>query len=478
MKKLFTLFLALAATTSLFAAGTKIGDLYYDLWESDLTATVRYNTSTDANYNYLTTVNIPATITYNNKTYAVTAIGEYAFRNASTITQIVIGDSIKSIGDRAFENCSKLTKVTLKCDKFVSKSFKRDANIGAIFGEQVTDYVIGDGVKTIGTYAFADCANMQRITISNTVTDIKSIAFYACTGLTKVSLPNSVTYVGQEVFRFCDNLTAPVYNKHVYAYMPPKICPESVTIQEGITLIATHAFRDCKALKSVTLPQSLQELGMYAFGICTNLTTINFPNNIRSVGFNAFCESGISTPLYNEYIYAYMPPSLMVASVSIPEGIQVIAGGAFSECTELQNADIPNSVTHINQYAFYNSGLKRVSIGKNVKWFESYTFSNCSRLEEIYNFAVTPQNITASDFGGTNAVDKTKCKLYVPEASVEAYKAANVWKDFGDNIIGMDEGIEEVLANPETNGRKVIIDGQVYILNNGKAFTLQGQELK
>ena len=343
------------------------------------------------------------------------------------------------------------------------------------------EYIIGDGVKSIGVEAFFRCTNMKRVSIPGSVWIIMANAFYGCSGLTQVALPNSVTSVGSGAFLNCSNLTAPVYNEHVYAYMPPKICPESVTIPEGITLIAGNAFSK-GALKSVTLPESLKEIGGGAFYQCTNLTNINFPNNIRSINPHAFTETGISTPLYNEYIYAYMPPSLLVTSVSIPEGIQVIAPTAFNRCSELQSVEVPNSVKKIGNLAFLRSGVKHISIGKNVSSIGTDAFFGCSHLGEIYNCATTPQSVVPHDFDGDAghpAVDKTTCKLYVPFESLDAYKAANGWKDF-TNIIGFDpnEGIEEVLANPEANGRKVLLDGQVLILRGDKTYTLTGQQLK
>ena len=505
MKKLFTLLFAFMATTNVFAS-VQIGSLYYTLNDAEGTAYVDEDPASILPYKSLTNVVIPNTVNYSNKTYKVTAIGNNAFNGATNITSVIIPDNVTIIGDAAFNGCiklasvilgqgietigtaaftgcSKLTNVTLMCDKIVGNTYKGDANIGHIFGEQVTDFVIGDGVKTIGNRAFYGCANMKNITISNSVTSIKEGAFYGCSGLTKVVLPNSVTNVGAGVFYNCSNLTAPVYNEHVYAYMPPKICPESVTIPEGITLIAGDAFYKLEALKSVTFPESLKEIGTAAFYRCTNLTNINFPNNIHTIDYDAFIGTGISTPLYNDYIYAYMPPSLMVASVSIPEGIQEIAPTAFNKCSELQSVEVPNSVKKIGSMAFLRSGVKYVSIGKNVSKIGTDAFFGCSHLEEIYNYAVTPQNIYyntvfAGD-GANPAVDKTKCKLYVPFESLDAYKAANGWKEF-TNIIGFDpnEGIEEVLANPETNGRKVLVDGQVLILNNGKAFSLQGTQVK
>ena len=505
MRKLFTLFLALAAMTNVFAS-VQIGSLYYTLNDAEETAYVDEDPASILPYKSLTSVIIPTTVTYNSKTYKVTAIGNNAFNGATNITSLVVSDNvtiignaafngciklasvilgqgIETIGTAAFTGCSKLTNVTLMCDKIFKKTYKSDANIGTIFGEQVTDYTIGDGVKTIGSYAFGGCTNIKNITISNSVTSVYDYAFNGCSGLTQVSLPNSVTYVGYFVFANCSNLTAPVYNEHVYAYMPKSICPESVTIPEGITLIASGAFNGRNVLKSVTLPESLEEIGWAAFLGCTNLTTINFPNNIRRMDSDAFRGTGISTPLYNDYIYAYMPPSLLVSSVSIPEGIQEIARTAFYMCSELQSVEIPHSVTKIGGYAFKCSGVKYVSIGKNVSSIGSDAFFGCNHLEEIYNYATTPLIINANVFDGNAdypAVDKTTCKLYVPVESVDAYKAADVWKDF-TNIIGIKD--PQGINTPSLQGRsgeasKFIRDGQLLIEKDGKTYTATGVEIK
>ena len=65
------------------------------------------------NYSGLTTANIPASVTYSGKTYSVTSIGDYAFRDCSGLTSVTIPNSVTSIGSWAFYNCSGLTSVTI-----------------------------------------------------------------------------------------------------------------------------------------------------------------------------------------------------------------------------------------------------------------------------------------------------------------------------------------------------------------------------
>ena len=90
--KLISILIALVAGVgTIFANGTKIGDLYYNLNTENLTAQVTYEKlvvldgssyTTD-----LTSVNIPAQVTYNNQTYTVTGIGGIAFQGCTSITE-------------------------------------------------------------------------------------------------------------------------------------------------------------------------------------------------------------------------------------------------------------------------------------------------------------------------------------------------------------------------------------------------------
>ena len=86
--------------------------------------------------------------------------------------------------------------------------------------------IIGDGVTTIGEFAFNDCSALTSVNILNSVTTIKMQAFSNCSALTSVNIPNSVTTIGN------------------------------------------YAFADCSALTSVTIPKSVTEIGDYAFIFC------------------------------------------------------------------------------------------------------------------------------------------------------------------------------------------------------------------
>ena len=124
------------------------------------------------------TVNIPSAVTYNNNTYSVTAIGDYAFIVCTSLTSVTIPNSITSIGQGAFFGCSGLTSIS-----------------------------IPNSVTSIGAEAFRSCSFVS-VTIPNSVTSIGSHAFITCRNLTSVTIPNSVTSIDKYTFWGCSGLTS------------------------------------------------------------------------------------------------------------------------------------------------------------------------------------------------------------------------------------------------------------------------------
>jgi len=343
--KLFTLLLAVAASVETMFAWdyerVQIGDLYYNLDATNQTAEV---TSQISHYPYwsttITTAIIPASVTYNSVSYSVTSIGESAFAGCDGLTSISIPNSVTSIGYQAFSSCAGLP--------VIDNTRYADTYLVEAVDKTLSTYTIKEGTKWIGDGAFSGCTGLTSIEIPNSVTSIGGIAFSGCTGLTSVTIPNSVTSIGGYAFFGCSSLTSPVFNAHMFVYMPTSYSG-AYTIPNGIESIAGGAFSSCSGLTSVTIPNSVTSIGGSAFSGCTGLTSVTIPNSVTSIGGYAFFGcSGLT-------------------SVTIPNSVTSIGGYAFYMCDGLTSISIPNSVTSIGERAFAGcDGLTSISIPNSV----------------------------------------------------------------------------------------------------------------
>ena len=143
-----------------------------------------------------------------------------------------------------------------------------------------------------------------------------------------------------------------------------------------------------------------------------------------------------------------------MTSVTIPNSVTSIGGSAFGDCTGLTSVVIGNSVTKIGEWAFLG----------------------CTGLTSITCEASTPPECESDVF---YKVDKS-IPLYVPEESVEEYKAAFQWEDFGDNIqpIQAATALDEIQESSDTEVLKFINNGQLLIEKNGKLYDITGALVK
>ena len=285
---------------------------------------------------------------------------------------------------------------------------------GAIIIPETVKTVITYRVVGIGDAAFLGCTSLTSITIPNSVTNIGISAFYGCSSLLSISIPNNVTNIDNNAFRGCTSLTSVTIPNSVmsigdYAFYG---CTglTSITIPNRVTYIGEYTFKGCTSLTSVTIGESVSEIGKSAFESCTSLTSVVW-NAIHCVNFiipDAPFPNSVTSFTFGEkveHVPAYLCYDMSVlASITIPNSVTSIGGGAFSGCSSLTSVTIPNSVTSIGTYAFQGcSSLSSVTIPNNVTSIEAGAFSGCSSLTSV----TIPNSVTSigsSAFSGCSSL--------------------------------------------------------------------------
>ena len=408
--KLFSLFVALFATTCLRAYDFKSGDLYYNITSNVQPYTVEVAYDYYNRYD-MTSVTVPSTVNYNGITYAVTSIGDYAFYNCSALTSVTIGESVTNIRYSAFADCSSLTSVT-----------------------------IGESVTNIGNSAFSSCSALTSVTIGESVTNIGNWAFNGCSSLTSITIPNSVTSIGNHAFSGCSSLTKTNYTGDVAGW-----CGIKLENSDSNPMYYSHNFYiNDQEIKDLVIPNTVDSIHNYAFYNCSSLASVTIPNSVTSIGYDAFYNCCFLKKDFinnssldaeeNNYWGALVGDTdvdgLIISgttvvwgkknltTVTIPNYITVIGERAFNNCSSLTSVTIPNSVTNIGSSAFSGcSALTKTNYTGDVASWCDIKFENSSSNPMYYsqNFYINDQEI--KDVVIPNTVDSIhnyafyKCSL-------------------------------------------------------------------
>ena len=338
-----------------------------------------------------------------------------------------------------------------RCKIFYSASAKVEPYRTDVFGANIEsnewDSTTGKGVitfdgevTTIGVCAFYFRSDLTSITIPDSVTKIGDSAFTYCSGLTSVSIPNSVTTI--ERTAFCNSGLI------------------SVTIPYSVTKIEQNAFQNCHWLTSVyckaTTPPSL---GGYAFDDTATDLMIYVPTESVSA-----YKSASDWSRYNTYIVEndFENNEIVPDTPEAPANNEIWYTAAMKIEPYRQNAfnatiksnewdsttgkgviTFDGEVTKIGSSAFYNRGITSVTIPESVTEIGDSAFNYCSRLTSVFCRATTPPIFGSSMFGYYDEDEEGYCdelngRIYVPSASVKAYRNAWGWAGYADNIVGYD----------------------------------------
>ena len=366
------------------------------------------------------------------------------------LEKIVVSKNVEVLPDNLFYNCTPKTiefeerpadsQLYLgKMDYSTTRSKLTSLTLPngkiSLGGEALRSFklplVILGEITSMGGSALSGCTDLTSVRLSDELTEIPGGAFSGCTGMTSINIPNNVKTIGDGAFSDCSGLT-------------------SITIGSSVTSIGERAFSDCKMLEAV----HISDIAAWC--------RITFEGSEIS---DYLAQNRSANPLFHAH-HLYLNNE-EIKDLVIPDGITSIGNYAFYNCTELSSVTIPESITSIGIAAFYGcSGLTELHISDIPAWCNisfqgsqvtSPSFSNplyyAHHLylndEEIKDLII-PESVTSIGnyaFCGCSALTNvisyitepmeligtfggTKATLYVPSGTRPTYLNTEGWKVF------------------------------------------------
>jgi hypothetical protein len=393
----------------------------------------------------------------------VAGSGTGVFDGCSSLESIVLPDSVTSIGGRAFIGCSALRRVNIP-DSVTSighRAFHALLNLEGIS--------IPESVTSVGELAFYKVPNNFELSMPNRTGEFTCRGGFARSGITKINNLGNTTSIGGYssieypmgqgigVFSLCLSLTDVI--------LPPTL-----------TVLNDGCFYGCANLVNMPLPEGMITLGSQVLQGCTKLVIPSLPKSLTTIGAHNFYKNmnlpdDIDLPNLTSMASAFMRTNIRrilnlgkitttshsTVEYATPNGI-----GPFAYCVNLIYAELPETLGHLCHGMFYG----------------------CTSLEAIVLRNTTPPTLGSGVFTNTN-----NCPIYVPDESVEAYKAASGWSAYASRIYPMsdlewaemgnvltfeDPAVEAIaLDNWDTDGDGVLSKDEVKAVNTiGTLFKL------
>ena len=371
---------------------------------------------------------------------SVAHIGGYAFIECN-ITSISIPESVVSIDPGAFQFCTNLVSVNIpeSVTELGACAFCRTA---------LTSITIPSSVTEIGEGVFGECYSLASITIPESVEHIESNAFHSCWSLSSIVVEEGnrfydsrngcnaiIETASNNLMLGCLTTIIPSSVTSIGSYAFSGYDITSITIPESVTLISAGAFGSCTNLASVNIPESVTEIGAGAFDH-TALTSIIIPSSVTSIGRGVFFGCSNLTSIVvdkDNKVYDSRDNCNGIIETStgtliqgcqttlIPNSVTCIGEWAFYQCGSPASIILPESVTNIDDEAFFGCGnLTAVTIPNSVTSIGKGAFQANDNLTSVVSLIQEPFSF------GENAFTDIcgDCILTVPFGTKEAYIAA------------------------------------------------------
>ena len=427
----------------------------------------RIGNSAFSNNTELTLVEIPE---------GVTEIGDYSFGYCRNLQNIDLPNSMISLGKDAFSGCYSFTSfhiprnlASVEYDTFcyltnlayytcstLNKYFK--VVDGVLYSKDMTTIVayppaapattfdVPNTVTRVHEYCFCSSSNLVTVNFPESLTWIGMNIFRECKGLVEVDIPDGVTYMGVTVFGGCSNLERVHLPASLDSIMNSTFsdCDKltEITIPRNVSYIDEQGFINADNLKTITVEEGsrLKKIGPYAFRDCRSLEAFDMQDSVTSIGNGCFynCRS--------------------LRSVHMSRNLQEIGESVFWNCSSLLEGEIPGNVPMIRGVFFNCPAMKKVTFGSkdgtpgstilgyacvalcqqveylefgaNIDSLETYALNGLNNLKRVICWAAVPPGTDGNNRSFDPAPQNLNAVLYVPKASLEAYRTTGDWKNF------------------------------------------------
>ncbi len=347
----------------------------------------------------------------------VTVIEKDTFKNCASLQKIVIPNSVTTISKGAFDGCTSLKEIDFmgteaEWDKIAVQADLNNADVIFNYSGTVVSGKCGEldwsidadgnfeitgtgrmpSSTSVGFYAWEDYSSeIMTVTIGEGITSIGHFAFGGCENLTTVTLPTTLEDVGMDIFSGCsalENITVAEGNPR---YISKNGClintqtktlvagtkNASIPIDEAIETIGDYAFIWVDfSFEDLVLPNTVTEIGDYAFCSSSVLKNVTIPASVTSIGFNPFSDcNALEKITVSEQNPNYTGKNCII-DIKNKELI-----------TACKNTVIPadGSVTAISFDAFGScKNMTSVAIPKAIIDIYDQAFSNCDSLTDVY----------------------------------------------------------------------------------------------
>ena len=335
--------------------------------------------------------------------------------------------------------------------------------------DQIRELQILPGVTGIGALAFANCSNLERVSIPVGVTGIGRNAFNGCISLGEIQLPESLKQIGARAFYNCGLIGVTIPDGATsLGESAFGSCGKLtyVTIPGSVGCISSSMFSTCKALSAVNIGEGVETIGYWAFGLCESLRSLRFPSTLSQLGeapfyscrnleqifFTGPAPSFEEQSFYGVEATAYYPEedatwteerrqdyggtinwAPYAAGItgqcgddlrwSLEEGTLILLGtGAMWDgqpwqayAQQIRRVDLPEGLTAIGENAFAGcNALTRVKIPASLQQVKDNAFSGCAALVRV-DYGSSQAAWTAIGIGGGNE-PLEQAKLYYTAA--------------------------------------------------------------